>query len=195
MPKEDVVLEELERSGGSALLWELEESLGLKPDELGRALWSLRESRLVVIRPGSHMSFISYLFGSPGWWFWLYQAGVVLGALAALLLPHSPPQVELVKVFMGAPMLFYLPGYGLLKALFPERKWGSLEEAAASIALSLSMDPLVGLVLVQTRPGMTVITTLVSFAFLEVVLGLAAAYRRYEVERRDLLNAARGRAS
>ena len=107
--------------------------------------------------------------------------GVGLGVSAALLVPNRPPQVELLKVFMGPPCCSTSPADAVLEALFPERRWGSLEEAAASIAPSLSVDPLVGLGLVQTAPGMTVLTTVISFASLEAVLGLAAAYRRYEV--------------
>ena len=185
------VLDELERAGGSAYLWELERSLNMPPEELGRALWSLREEGLISLRPAAGASFASYLFGPPGWWFWLYILGVGFGVLAALAVPNRPPQVELLRVLMGAPMLFYLPGYAIWKALFPERRWGSLEEAAASIALSLSVDPLIGLGLVQSPPGMTVITTTLSFASLEVALGLTAAYRRYEVERGGLVSAGR----
>ena len=185
------VLDELERAGGSAYVWELERSLNVSPEDLGRALWSLREGGLVTLKPGAGASFAAYLLGPPGWWFWLYVLGVGFGAVAALAVPNSPPQVELLRVLMGAPTLFYLPGYAIWKALFPERRWGSLEEAAASIALSLSVDPLIGLGLVQSPPGMTVITTTLSFASLEVALGLTAAYRRYEVERGGLVSAGR----
>ncbi|MGC9072401.1 MAG: DUF1616 domain-containing protein [Acidilobus sp.] len=186
MGDEEVVLEKLEGLGGRSYLWELEGSLGLPPDRLGRALSSLRERGLIEMRPAAAQNFQSYLLGAAGWWFWLYLLGVAIGVIGALLVPHSPPQVEFLKVVMGSPFLYYLPGYGLLKALFPERRWGSIEEAALSIVLSLSLDPIVGLGLVQTSPGLTISTTVASLAALEAVLGMAAAYRRYEVERKGL---------
>ena len=174
------VVEALRRLGGEARLWELEESLrGMGASELGRALWDLRASRAIeMYDPSRRRSLASYLAGPEGWWFWLYVFGVAMGAAAAFLVPRSPAELEFVRVVMGAPSLFYLPGYGLLRSLYPERRWGSPEEAAMSISLSLAILPLVGLVLVGSPLRMTVASTAASILGLDVVLGLVAAYRR-----------------
>ncbi len=177
------LLRRLRSTGGEAELWELLESMkGVKAEVLGRALWDMRTRGIIDIHAPSRRSFAAYLSGPVSWWLWLYIAGAALGLVAAFLMPKGPPEVEFVRVIMGAPSLFYLPGYGLLKALYPERRWGSPEEAAISISLSLAILPLVGLALVYTV-GLTLYALEAVMVSLCLALGLVAAYRRmpYEV--------------
>lgn len=180
---EDKVVEALERSNGSAYVWELRDSTQLDDVELGRALWSLRSSGEVnIVDEGLGSGLLGYLASPMSWWAWLGLLGVALGVIAAELVPHSPPQLEFIKVVMGAPSLFYLPGLSLVRALYPEGKWKGVDEAAAAISLSLAVLPIIGITLITIGVRLTITSTLVSVDGFDAVMIMVAAKRRSSIE-------------
>ncbi|ADL19756.1 hypothetical protein ASAC_1351 [Acidilobus saccharovorans 345-15] len=177
---EEAIRRAIKEGGGSLYVWEIASSMGYG-EEVARALWSMRESGEIDVR-GEGRGFAAYMLSPASWWAWLALLGVALGVVAALLVPHSPVQLEFIKVAMGAPSLFYIPGLALVRALYPEWKWKGFDEAALAIAMSLSLLPIIGITLVTIGVDLTVNTTLISVDGLSVALILVAAARRASYE-------------
>jgi uncharacterized membrane protein len=109
------------------------------------------------------------------------------------------PSRELVRFAIGAPLLFFFPGYGLLSALFPRRAlegdmgWEPLrssprsrspapgERAILSFGLSLLLVPIVIAPLGLLSPGLTQKTVLGAIVGLVVLTGLVGLGRRLQL--------------
>lgn len=98
-------------------------------------------------------------------------------ALVAIVLAFS--SLEGVRIALGLPFLFFLPGYALVAALFPRRgELSSMEQGALSVGLSVALVSLIGLALNYSPWGIRLESITACLAAV-VVLGAAiAAYRR-----------------
>lgn len=101
-----------------------------------------------------------------------------------------------VQIVLGLPLAFFLPGYAIVSALFPERQnsnikrgdslfsrfdggIGVFERFALSLGLSLAVVPLFGLVLMYTRWEIQPLSaTLALGGFTLVASGVAVLHRR-----------------
>jgi len=105
----------------------------------------------------------------------------VLLVLAIVLFPES-----FVRTVIGLPFLLFFPGYALICALFPKKKdLDEIERVALSIGLSITVVPLIGLVLSYTPFGIRLYPILVSMFFFTFLLSLATSYRRKSVSLKD----------
>jgi hypothetical protein len=131
----------------------------------------------------SNLSFWKFL----GAWYlnsWIY---VVLGIAAATLvavyaLPQAYPLV-LLRWVAGSVFVLLLPGYVTLRALFPKRELDDVENFALSLGLSLALVPLISLVLNYTPWGITLNALILSLTLYVVIVGFAAAARRFQLLR------------
>lgn len=86
---------------------------------------------------------------------------------------------NIVRIILGLPFVLFFPGYTLMAALFPRKEGiGSIERVALSIAMSIAIVPLIGLLLNYTPVGITLYSILYSIAFLICLLSLIAGFRR-----------------
>jgi len=88
-----------------------------------------------------------------------------------------------IRLILGLPFLLFIPGYLLNFALFPLRKdkkdINNFERFAISIALSLAIVPIIGLVLNLTEEGLKLDNILISILLFNIVIGLMALVRWY----------------
>lgn len=171
-------------------------SEGYGTDEAVGAVIALKLSRQVdVVEPRPYSSLPSFALSPLSLWFWAALAAIILSA--ALTTVTSGVALYLRYVFGGALVLF-LPGYGLIEALYPKKGLDSQVERVAliradmndgltrfalSIGLSLAITPLVGLVLNYTPFGIRLIPVTISLAGLTVALLLTALYRKHQYYR------------
>jgi hypothetical protein len=97
------------------------------------------------------------------------------GICASVLLVGANGPVWL-RVLFGIPFILLLPGQATLLFVDPDGRLGSLEWAAWSVGISISMSALVGMGLAASR-GLTASAMIVSLA-LVTLLALVAAHRR-----------------
>jgi uncharacterized membrane protein len=101
----------------------------------------------------------------------------VAGAVLTLYLPFL--NVTILRILFAIPLLLFIPGYALVATLFPAaRDIGGLERFSLSVALSVALVPLTGLVLTYTPLGLHLDPVVISLGILTIGLCLAAQYRR-----------------
>lgn len=133
-----------------------------------------------------------------GWRTWIDLAAVVgLAALTVVLAVLPETEGSPIRFVVGVAFVSFLPGYAFVATLFPDTgsprsgrngRFGTdrlrrhdvdlVERCALALALSITITPLVGVVLGLTPWGMSPATLFVSIGIVTVVLTTAAAIRR-----------------
>jgi uncharacterized membrane protein len=102
---------------------------------------------------------------------WL-AAGII--AIYLPVLNETP-----LRYVLSIPIVFFIPGYCLIAALFPKADdIDILERIALSIGLSIAVAPLIGLVLNYTPWGIRLEPVVISLTIFTLVMILIAHYRR-----------------
>ena len=111
---------------------------------------------------------------------YLDLASVLL--LSILLIPAvTVPFPDWIRVGLGVPYVFFVPGYTIICVLFPRLgQLGTAEKIAFSLALSFASVALIGLALNYVWE-INLIPMLVCTEVLVVASGTAAAVRRHEL--------------
>jgi hypothetical protein len=116
-----------------------------------------------------------YLFTSHAYWFWLI---LLLSATTTISVftVESPPLVY-IRYVLGSVFVLLLPGYSLIKTLFPTKEIDNIERTALSIGMSLALVPLVGLLLNYTPWGIRLTPITLSLLALTTLLTATAVTR------------------
>jgi uncharacterized membrane protein len=86
-----------------------------------------------------------------------------------------------LRIILVAPVIFFIPGYSLTAALFPNNNSiDGLERLVFSIALSIMVLPLIGLALNYTDWGIHLTPIIVSLIIFTFLMVLIAQYRRFQ---------------
>jgi len=107
----------------------------------------------------------------------LLVAGLVILTDIFVLIPVLSG--SFIRTALGLFMILFLPGYALIAMLFPE-KGGleGMERIALSVAMSVSIVPLIGLALSYTPWGIKEVPLLISLSALTLLMSTAAYARR-----------------
>ncbi len=130
----------------------------------------------------SSPSFRTYLSDlSLSYSFWIVST-LVLGTIVAIfLLPENLPWL-VVRWILGSVFVLFLPGYGLVEVLFPrEGQLDQIEIFVLSVALSLGLIPVVGILLDYTPWGIRMSPVVVALSLLAAGLSTGGTYRRYKL--------------
>lgn len=117
-------------------------------------------------------------------WFWLTVAVTLVTAILVFTVPDGLYPWVYARYVLGAVFVLWLPGYALIKALFPEepyveasqRSLDPIERIALSIGLSLAITPIIGLLLNYTPWGirLTPVTlSLLAFTLTSAMIAVA----------------------
>jgi uncharacterized membrane protein len=91
--------------------------------------------------------------------------------------------MDTFRIIIGLPIVLFIPGYVLVFALFPTRKTDKgideIERLALSVALSLAITPLIGLILNFTVWGIRLVPIITSLEIFILTIGSIAIYRWY----------------
>jgi uncharacterized membrane protein len=97
--------------------------------------------------------------------------------LCIWMLPDNP-----LRIVLGIPFVFFLPGYSLIAALYPRKSGISGKERIIwSIGLSVSIVLLTGLCLNLIPPGIRLIPVVVSTTSFIFIMSIFAWYRRRSI--------------
>ena len=128
-----------------------------------------------------------YLQSTQALWFWLTSIIIVIIPIVSLSFANIFPLI-FVRWSFAVLLIFWLPGFILVKLLFPkkpeqrqsEEYLDPLERVAISIGLSMVFVPIVGLVLNYTPGGISLMPILFSLAALAMLLSFFALAREYQ---------------
>lgn len=107
----------------------------------------------------------------------LLVAGLVILTDIFVLIPVLSG--SFIRTALGLPLLLFLPGYALIAMLFPEKNGlEGMERLALSVAMSVSVVPLIGLALSYTPWGIKEMPLLTSFSLFTLLMLVVAYVRR-----------------
>jgi len=114
---------------------------------------------------------------------WLYAtlASSLAMVLTIYVVPSVYPQIAL-RWILGSLFVLVVPGYAAVEALFPRaHQLDGFARLALSVALSLALVPLFGLLLNYTPWGVSLASTVVAVTTLTVGLSLVALARQFRL--------------
>ncbi len=120
-------------------------------------------------------------------WYWVTAATAIATALIVFAVPGTLFPLNLIRVALGIAFVLWLPGYSLVRALFPidariptKRELDTVEYVALAMGLSLALVPIVGLLLNFTPWGIRLTPAVLSLVALTMVLATTALTREYK---------------
>ena len=121
-----------------------------------------------------------YVLSSAAAWFWVTVTLALATTLAVFTVPEGAYPTVYVRYALGAVFVLWLPGYALIKALYPSKQLDTTERTALSIGLSLALDAIAGLLLNYTPWGIGPTPITLSLLVLTAVFTTAALVREHE---------------
>jgi len=118
-------------------------------------------------------SLTEYLFSGWAIWFWVVFGLAMVASVMVFVVPEDASPVVYARYVFGSVFVLFLPGYSLIRVLFDSRELDNVERLALSVALSLALVPMAGLLLNYTPWGIR--TTPVTFCLLGLTLVFASA--------------------
>ena len=118
----------------------------------------------------------TYLKTTEAAWYWITIFLATTTALTVFIIPENSNPLIYVRYVLGAIFVLFLPGYSLIKALFPGKELDNIERTALSMGISLAIVPLTGLILnytpwgIRTTPiTLTLLTLTIIFATVAII--------------------------
>lgn len=159
--------------------------------EITQQILRLQDEGKIVLRNPKSQTKIDlkpYLKTESAYWYWSIILLAVITTIATLTIPPDAFPIVYVRYILGAAFVLYLPGYTFVRALFP--KWqttkhyeGELDlviRLALSIALSLALVPIIGLLLNYTPWGITLTPIVLSLLTATTVFSTIAVVREHQ---------------
>jgi uncharacterized membrane protein len=104
-------------------------------------------------------------------------------AITVFTIPENSYPIVYIRYVLGSIFVLWLPGFTLIKALFPSKKeMDTIERAALSIGLSLAIVPIVGLLLNYTPWGIRLTPITLSLLALTLTFATAALIREHQAK-------------
>ncbi len=132
----------------------------------------------------------AYIFSKKALWYWITVALAIVTTIVVFVIPDDAYPVVYVRSALGIVFVLFLPGYALVKTLFPstvpfkvaDENMETIERVALSLGMSLALVPIVGLVLNYTPWGIRLVPITLSLLALTIVLATAAVLREYQIK-------------
>ncbi len=128
-----------------------------------------------------------FLFSTKALWYWLFVLMSVSLIFIIMLSPESSTLVVYLRNILGLAFVTYLPGYAIIKFLYPINvplKTQSLtldiiERVALSLGLSIAVTSILGLLLYYTPLGIKLLPIALSLLGVTIFFASAAIWREY----------------
>ncbi|MDH5462625.1 MAG: DUF1616 domain-containing protein [Candidatus Bathyarchaeota archaeon] len=140
-----------------------------------------RQGRITLKQPKiqSDFTLTEYILSAKGHWYWAIIALSAATALLVFAIPENAYPIVYSRHILGSIFVLWLPGYSLIKALFPTRKMDNEERIALSVGMSLASVSIVGLLLNYTPWGIGVASITLSLLALTITFSTAAVIREH----------------
>jgi hypothetical protein len=136
---------------------------------------------------GKSISFGTYLFSFESAWYWLIIAVALGTILTVFTIPQDWYPMAYIRNVLGLIFVLFLPGYTFVKAVFQRKlpfktsseSFDNIERLVLSIAMSIALTPIIGLILYYTPLGIGMTPVTLSLLALTVLFATAAMTREY----------------
>jgi hypothetical protein len=128
----------------------------------------------------------AYISSSEAYWFWTITLLAAATAIAVFTVPEDAYPIVYIRYILGSIFVLGLPGFTLIKALFPsKREMDNIERIALSIGLSLAIVSIVGLLLNYTPWGIRLTPITLSLLALTLTFATAAIIREHQTKKSE----------
>jgi len=110
-------------------------------------------------------------------WYWVILTLATTVTTLVFIIPEDAYPLIYARYVLGSIFVLWLPGYTLIKALFPTKELDNIERTALSIGMSLALVPITGLLLNCTPWGIRTVPITLSLLALTVMLATVAIIR------------------
>lgn len=180
------LIEEERPENTSLLLKMVEKNFSLKDEEALRYILQLIDEgkiRLKSLPKPKPKTLKSYLCSKEAYWFWAAISLAMATVISVFIIPENAYPAVYARYVLGSIFVLWLPGYTLIRMLFPsKRDLDSIERIALSIGLSLALVPLVGLLLNYTPWGIRLTPITLSLLALILMFAVIALIREYQLQ-------------
>jgi len=125
----------------------------------------------------------SYVFSTNASWYWAIIAVAAATTAMIFTVPENAYPMVYARYVLGTVFVLFLPGYSLIKALFPEKEIDNIERAALSMGMSIALVPITGLILNYTPWGIRTTPVTLSLLALTTIFATAAIIREHQTKR------------
>ena len=159
----------------------------LPREEIMQHVLFLQDKRKILLQnelPISH-KFRDYLFSIRAYWYLTIVALVIITTIIIIANLENTPIIgniiKYARYLFGSIFVLFLPGYSLIKALFPLKEIDNVERTALSIGMSLAIVAINALVLNFLPWGIS--TTPITLGLLGLTLAFStiAVMREYQI--------------
>ncbi len=163
-----------------------------KQEILDRIMYLQQEERIrfkppQTLKSGKELA--RYLGSTQALWYWFIVALTTVTAIVTFTVPEDAFPLTYLRYILGSILVFWLPGFLLVKTLFPqsgytktaEKNLDSIERVALSLGVSLALVPMVGLLLNYTPWGITLTSIILGLTALTLILATTAFIRENQV--------------
>jgi hypothetical protein len=150
------------------------------------------ENRLHFTRQISQtpLSLSEYIFSKQTSWYWTTIALAAATSIIVFAIPETELQLVYLRSSLGIIFVLFLPGFTLIKALFPAKVTvrarseyiDQIELVALSFGMSMALVPLIGLVLNFSPFGIRITPITLSLLALTVVFATTAIVREHQTK-------------
>ena len=124
----------------------------------------------------------SYIFSTKANWYWTIITLALATTASVFTIPENVYPIVYARYLLGSIFILFLPGYSLIKALFPTRELDNIERLALSIGMSLALVPITGLLLNYTPWGIRTTPVTLSLLALTITFATAATIREHQAK-------------
>ena len=165
------------------LVEQAQKELGISKDAALKLVIDLHnEGKLSLVAPPKPVptGLIAYTISSNAAWFWVVIALAISNIVAVFTIAENMYPYVYIRYLLGSVFVLFLPGYVLIRTLFPTKEIDNIERTALSIGISLALVPLVGLLLNYTPWGIKLTPIALSLLYLTLFLSIIGLIRDYQ---------------
>jgi hypothetical protein len=123
-----------------------------------------------------------YMLSTQATWYWIIVALALTTTATVFTIPEEAFPIVYTRYILGSLFVLLLPGYSLIKALFPTKELDNIERIALSIGMSLALVPITGLLLNYTPWGIRTTPITLSLLALTTTFATAALVREHQAK-------------
>lgn len=140
------------------------------------------QGRINLKQPKAQFDFTlaEYILSSKAHWYWTIIALSAITTVLVFIIPENAYPIVYARHILGTVFVLWLPGYSLMKTLFPTKEIDNVERIALSIGMSLALVPIVGLLLNYMPWGIRVTSITLSLLALTITFSTAAVIREHK---------------
>jgi len=182
----DKILEIIKRSNPDSvdkLIQYMEQELKIpKVTALEHVIRLENEGKLKLTQPliEHPTNIYEYLRTSHALWFWYTMILTLTTAVSVFIIPEKTYPLVYIRYILGSIFVLFLPGYTLIKTLFPTKEIDNIERITLSIGTSLTLVPLTGLLLNYTPWGISLTPITLSLLLLTFTFAISGLIREHQ---------------